>query len=171
MHKINNKNMPIAFMNQARTWVGTRFHHQGRLKSTDTHPGGVDCLGLLVGVAQELQLKDKVGKPLALCDDPTYPHMPDGVYLNQQLEQLFDNVTADAMQCGDILVLQIDKSQAPTHLAIVTSGVDASGEHDGSNYSGSFGMIHAYAQARKVVEHALDENWRKRIYAVFRVRS
>ncbi len=31
----------------ARTWLGTPYHHQGRLKGV-----GVDCAGLLIGVAQ-----------------------------------------------------------------------------------------------------------------------
>jgi hypothetical protein len=26
----------------ARSWIGTRFHHQGRLKKADGHKGGVD---------------------------------------------------------------------------------------------------------------------------------
>jgi cell wall-associated NlpC family hydrolase len=38
---------------QARTWIGTPFHHQARLKSK-----GCDCLGLIVGVVDELGLKD-----------------------------------------------------------------------------------------------------------------
>jgi len=44
---------------QAKTWIGTRFHHQGRLKKTDSDPGGCDCVGLLVGVAMELGLQSK----------------------------------------------------------------------------------------------------------------
>ncbi len=38
-------------MEIARSWVGTKFHHQGRRKNV-----GVDCIGLIVGVAQELGL-------------------------------------------------------------------------------------------------------------------
>lgn len=33
----------------ARGWLDTPFHHQGRLKGV-----GVDCIGLVVGVAREL---------------------------------------------------------------------------------------------------------------------
>ncbi|MBL0320066.1 MAG: hypothetical protein IPP74_12385 [Alphaproteobacteria bacterium] len=40
-------------ISQARTWLGTPFHHQARLKGK-----GCDCLGLIVGVADELGLKD-----------------------------------------------------------------------------------------------------------------
>ncbi len=37
----------------ARTWLGTPYHHQGRVKGA-----GVDCAGLSVGVAKELGLSD-----------------------------------------------------------------------------------------------------------------
>jgi hypothetical protein len=37
-----------TFIAQARTWIGTPFHHQGRLKGV-----GCDCLGLIVGVAED----------------------------------------------------------------------------------------------------------------------
>ena len=38
--------MNDAIVTCARSWIGTRFHHQGRLKKTQSHKGGVDCLGL-----------------------------------------------------------------------------------------------------------------------------
>ena len=37
---------------EAKTWLGTPFHHQGRLKGV-----GVDCAGVIVCVAKELKLK------------------------------------------------------------------------------------------------------------------
>ena len=42
-----------TIVTQARTWIGTPFHHQARLKGK-----GCDCLGLIVGVVDELGLKD-----------------------------------------------------------------------------------------------------------------
>ena len=35
----------------AREWIDTPFHHQARLKGV-----GVDCVGLVIGVARELAL-------------------------------------------------------------------------------------------------------------------
>ncbi len=154
----------------ARGWVGTRFHHQGRLKKTAVHAGGVDCLGLLVGVARELGLRGKGGVELAVLDCADYGHLPDGEALLAGLIKNLELVTPhslrglhefrempqqvrhDMIQPGDILLIAPEGT--PRHLAIATES----------------GIIHAYAQARKVVEHMLDAWWRERVVAVFRVR-
>ncbi|MGB1539877.1 MAG: hypothetical protein ACPG80_02870 [Rickettsiales bacterium] len=140
----------------ARRWVGTHFHHQGRIKAHGKEPGGCDCLGLLVGVAEELALLAKDGKGiLAQFDERDYGHIPNGAHLKVQLDALLNPVALEAMQPGDILLMRFDAS--PQHLAIV------------SDYAyGGLGIIHALASARKVVEHGLDAHWRKRIVGVYR---
>ncbi len=139
----------------ARGWLGTRFHHQGRLKKTDAHLGGVDCLGLLVGVATELDLRDAEGNALCLLDERDYPHYPDSRYLMTKFESIMQPIAAAAATPGDIALFTIDES--PRHLAIISSG------------SSGLQMIHAYAPARAVVEHALDGWWWQRIKAVYRI--
>ena len=36
---------PEQIVAQARTWLGTKYHHQGRLKKSAKGPGG--CLSLI----------------------------------------------------------------------------------------------------------------------------
>lgn len=141
----------------ARGWLGTRFHHQGRLKKTVAHNGGVDCLGLLVGVADELQLTTPDGQRLSAADDTRYSHLPDTSELQRKLTSLLQEIPVEGIRHGDIVLLDINDS--PQHLAIV------------SDWKDGFGIIHAYAQARKVVEHALDDYWRRHIIRAFRVSS
>lgn len=138
----------------ARGWLGTRFQHQGRLKRTAAHPGGVDCLGLLVGVAEELQLQDRRGRPLAQADMRDYAHLPDTAQLRRRLAAALQEAAPDAPREGDVLLLAIDGRAQ--HLGLV------------SRYGSGAGLIHAYAPARGVVEHALDAWWRERVRAVFR---
>lgn len=135
----------------ARGWLGTRFHHQGRIKKTECHKGGVDCLGLLVGVAAELSLHDKAGNPLSKADEIHYSHYPDTQRLRQKLDYVLTTIPIEGMAPGDVALFNIDSS--PQHLAIVTD----------------IGIIHAYAPARAVVEHALDSWWHARITAAFRI--
>lgn len=121
----------------ARRWLGTSFHHQGRVRGV-----GVDCAGLVIGVARELGLMD--------FDVTGYGHRPD----DQEMERLVrvhlaEIPLADAAP-GDVLLLLIDGR--PQHLGILTD----------------IGLIHAYAPARKVVEHRIDEVWPARIRAAFR---
>ena len=54
---------------QARTWLDTAYHHQGRLKKSARGKGGVDCLGLVIGVIDELGMQDGNGNPLVNADE------------------------------------------------------------------------------------------------------
>ncbi len=133
----------------ARGWVGTRFHHQGRLKKSDTHKGGVDCLGLLIGVAKELDL------PFTEYDETSYSHYPDTEKLRQNLARAMQEIPIENIKIGDVLLLNVDGN--PQHLAIV------------SELSGELAIIHAYAPARAVVEHTLDSWWMERVVAAFMI--
>jgi len=139
----------------ARGWIGTRFHHQGRVKKTAEHKGGVDCLGLLVGVAAELNLVGPGGLPLAMADENNYPHYPDTKRLRDRLLAYLSPVEISAIAPGDIVLLNVDDS--PQHLAIV------------SDMGDGLGIVHAYAPAKLVVEHRLDGWWFQRIEAAFQI--
>ena len=146
---------PNAIIVCARSWIGTRFHHQGRLKKTSAHKGGVDCLGLLVGVADELSLTGRDSLPLVQADETHYSHQPDNIRLRKRLSELLTGVPKSCMSYGDIVLLNVDDQ--PQHLGII------------SDFQDGFGIIHAYAPAKAVVEHTLDGWWIERIEAVFRV--
>jgi len=47
-----------AVVAEAKTWLGTKFHHEARVKGA-----GVDCLQLLVGVFQNVGLVGKIEIP------------------------------------------------------------------------------------------------------------
>ena len=132
----------------ARGWIGTPFHHQGRLKNV-----GVDCLGLLVGVAKELDLRDNNGRPIAQHDALDYGHFPDELRLATGLKKHCKG--ARKLRAGLIGLFEIDGSAR--HLGIF-------GEKNGV-----LTLIHAYAPARKVVEHRVDEIWEKRLVKLFRL--
>jgi cell wall-associated NlpC family hydrolase len=138
-------------VNAARSFIGVRFHHQGRSAIT-----GVDCLGLLVLVAEACHLRFD---GLSACDhdETDYGHNPDTARLNDALVRLLSPVPSGAMQAGDVILCTLD--YRPQHLAILA---------DYANAVGELSMIHAYAPLRKVVEHRLDETWRGRIAGVYR---
>jgi NlpC/P60 family putative phage cell wall peptidase len=143
------ENLQEQIVNQARSWIGTPFHHQARLKGK-----GCDCLGLIVGVVAELELKDPKGTPLADYDEPNYSASPDGDYLIAKLCGMMQEVPKAEKRAGDLGLFTIGGN--PQHLAIV------------SDHESGFGMIHCYAQARRVVEHRLDAQWESQLVKVFR---
>lgn len=137
----------------ARSWLGVRFHHQGRDKQA-----GVDCLGLLIVIANTCELAFR-NVLLAAQDETDYGHNPDPDYLRAKLESvlmLIDNKNARA---GDIALFSIDGRAQ--HLALLADYPCAD----------ELSMIHAYAPARKVIEHRLDAHWRKQMVAVFRMHE
>jgi len=147
---------------QARTWIGTPFHHQARLKGK-----GCDCLGLIVGVVDELGLKDRDGVRLAAYDEVTYSKEPDGAYLAQKLTGLLEEVPVAAVRAGDLGLFKVREN--PQHLAIFADYPCAGvGGAASGNEKPALGMIHCYAQARRVVEHRLDADWKSRLVKVYR---
>lgn len=121
----------------ARGYLGTPFMHQGRLKGI-----GVDCIGLLVGVARELGITQH--------DSTTYSRSPDGTTLCRELNKCL--IKECNGRLGMVAVFWISQPSMPVHAGILTD----------------VGMIHTYANVGKVVEHVLDPRWRKRIVCFFR---
>jgi cell wall-associated NlpC family hydrolase len=132
----------------ARRWMGVPFVHQGRSRT------GVDCLGLLMMVAEELGLQGRDGALLTTHDCCEYGKVPDGVRLQSRLQRVLYPRVGDAVQQADVVLCRIDAM--PQHVAII-----------GNYVYGGLSIIHAYAPARKVVEHPLDAYWQRRIMQVF----
>jgi NlpC/P60 family putative phage cell wall peptidase len=120
---------------KAREYLGTPYHHIGRKKGI-----GVDCIGLISGVAQELGM--------TYHDLKVYSQRPDGVTLLREFDKCLTRVPTH--QPGDVLVFRFRKFA--THAGIVTD----------------YGLIHTYATVGKVVEHVLDATWERRIVQAYR---
>ena len=134
----------------ARQFIGVRFAHQGRT------PEGLDCLGLLILTARKSRVKI-AGMDAASLDVPHYGTRPDAALLKHKLDTHLRCIAQDAVREGDIVLLKIDGS--PQHLALIAD----------YPLPGELGMIHAYAPARKVVEHRYDTHWRRQTYAAYRI--
>lgn len=140
--------------NQAKQWIDAPYLHQGRSRL------GCDCIGLIIGVAQELDIL-----PPHFLDYP-YEREPDPDFLIGQLEEYCDQIAMgntfdkSALQPGDILVFRI--KSYPRHLAFY----DPQPDYDR--------IIHALSEldgGGKVARHILDDQfWWPRRYAAFRLR-
>jgi cell wall-associated NlpC family hydrolase len=139
----------------ARSWLGTQYHHQGRLKRNSSTQGGVDCIGLIIGVAKELGLRSKTGKYLAEFDETDYLAVPDGVSLKRFLDTHLVPVRKEKIKPADVLLFKIFKH--PQHVGIAT-GYDE--RH--------LGIIHCYSGSGKVVEHVLSESWQRMLVGGYR---
>ena len=131
----------------ARSYIGTPFHHQGRL------PGvGLDCVGVLICVARDLGL-------VAPDFDVTgYERMPDGVELMRHLTERFASIQQAEMRPGDIVCEAFDKH--PQHVGIV-----------GNYRHGGLTIIHAASKHGAVVETRLMFTPAMRFVAAFRFKD
>lgn len=126
---------------EARTWIGTPWQHQGRLKGV-----GCDCVGVGIGV------------PCALGIFPAdfnvtgYARNPDPKVLIGYLKQYMD--PTDTPTGGDIVLLK--PGRIAQHVGLLT--------FDNT-------IIHAIDQVRGVREHILDERWRRAIVRGFSYRG
>lgn len=126
-------------MRVARTWLGTPYHHQGRVKGV-----GVDCVGLLIGVAHELKLSD--------FDLQGYAARPEGDSLRALCANHMREITQVDLRAGDVLLFKFDAH--PCHLGLLTAP-DV--------------VIHAYLPRRKVIEHRLDDAWWRVLASQYRL--
>lgn len=140
--------MKEKLLQTARSYIGTPFKLHGRVKGV-----GCDCLGLVVEIAKELNLKDKAGVPIAKHDRTGYAMHVNGEELLLKLDELFE--VKEQFEVGDLVVLNYDNN--PQHLGII------------GNHPSGHSLIHAYLPLKKVVEHRLDVEHFEKIKKVYRI--
>jgi NlpC/P60 family putative phage cell wall peptidase len=121
----------LAVISEARSWVGTRWHHAARVKGA-----GVDCAQLLVAVYEACGVTQ-------VTTPPSYPrdwaqHRSEELLL-QHLERYARCV--EVPQAGDAVAFKF--GQCVSHLGIVVAWPT---------------IIHAYLGARQVVEDDVQRN-------------
>lgn len=136
----------MAFVEAARCFLGASWAHQGR------RPNRMDCIGLgaLAMAAIGIRLRDRTD----------YGRVPSQKKLRGELFEHFGPPVDDLMP-ADWVTLRWTGEE--NHIAIVT------------DHPEGLGLIHCWRAAPgspagggKVVEHRLDETWRRRIVEVFR---
>ena len=123
----------------ARSIIGTPYVHQGRIKGV-----GVDCVGLILIVARELNFTD--------FEISGYGRRSEGVEMFTELKKQCGNPVENPLP-GDILMFAEGDWR---HCGILS-------EKDGFDT-----IIHTHRASKKCVEHSLDGYWQTLIFAAFR---
>jgi hypothetical protein len=132
---------------EARTWKGTRFQHQGNIKNV-----GVDCVNFIASVAKDAGVKD-----LSIPRD--YRPHEDGQIMLRLLTEHMEMV--EEMQVGDVLALCDEacaKPEIPRHLVFV------------SDITPKTTFI-VHASQHGVREHRINDHWRKRVHSIWRIKE
>lgn len=124
---------------EARTWIGTPFHHQAVLKGV-----GVDCRGLLLGIARAFDIPAQ--------DVSGYGREPNLTQMAAALRSQMHEIPVALAEAGDVIWMAFDKD--PMHLGILTD-------------IGT--IIHATTsvQPPRVVEHGFRPPWSARARCAF----
>lgn len=138
----------------ARSWVGTPYRHQHKLKGV-----GVDCVGLIIGAGLEagvLSITDEEWAPFA-----GYSRTPNPSHMTRAIEAfmrplMIRPMPAELPPDGSVCWMGW-RENLPMHLAILATLPD-----------GRRSMIHAYDRARKCVEHGFDQEWPTRVISWWR---
>ncbi len=129
---------------EARTWLGTPWHHQASVKGV-----GCDCIGFIRGVAEPFL--GKVDIPLDYTPTWHLYRAEPRMYLGfKAVAEEID--PADAIP-SDILLFGAGKGPAH-HCALLTP---------------EGGLIHCYQEAGRVVEHAFSDGWQSKLRHAFRL--
>lgn len=127
---------------EARSFVNTPFHHQGRTKGV-----GVDCAGLIVLVGRGCGFKIEDAEPLNYSRYPFW-----SLRLLDALHKNLRPISLVEAREGSVVWFWIARPTLGQHLGILTS--------DGR-------MIHAWEQAGKVIESSYGPYWRERELEAF----
>jgi len=122
----------------AREFLGTPYSHQGRVNGV-----GIDCVGLVAEVCKIVGFE--------VQDHLNYSSQPSGILPRILRENGFIEKGLEEFLPGDLGVFYFAKPDLPQHIAIFSD----------------YGMIHTWTRVRKVVEHAFNNKWKKRMTNVF----
>jgi hypothetical protein len=156
----------------AQKYLATPFRQRGRDIGK-----GIDCIGVVLCVGQDLGLKDKEGNPFHARMYENYPNQPFGDELQEECKKrlvvklLETPSSLLQMKRGDIVTMRIPPDQA-FRKAFTVNEAKTPITHVGiiSEISGTLGVIHSLNSRsvhRRVVEHLIDFRWLRRIAGVF----
>jgi cell wall-associated NlpC family hydrolase len=132
---------------EARSWKGTRFQHQGMIKGV-----GVDCAHFIALVARDS------GIDIEIPHD--YRPREDGTVMLRLLNEHMEMVPTEDAQAGDVLALcdeALRDKDVPRHLVFVSDVTPKT-------------MFIVHASERGVREHRTDAHWKARIHSAWRLK-
>lgn len=133
-----------AIVAEARSYVGVRWRHRGRSRF------GIDCIGVIV--------KSLAAGGVHMRDRLDYGREPWRDGLSREMVDHFGQPVDGEWLPGDVAVMCGIGQPEPGHVGII------------AEHSGYLTLIHSYnaLSTETVTEHRIDDEWRRRIVAVYR---
>lgn len=148
MRKIDSRKI----LKVAKTWIGTRFHYTGRVKINSNNKGGVDCIGLIIKVGEEIGAGFN-GKNISYYDYLSYSKYPNHCEMQKFLNKYFLKIDKKDVKVGDLVYMNFNDNLE--HIGIISK----------------IGLIHCYVDVGMVVEHRIDNYWNNKIISYYRYQT
>jgi len=134
-------NLRNQIIEEARSWIGTPFSHQGHIKGYK-----IDCVSLARELGVKFNILDTVIKPEYIG----YSRRPDRNKLKQACEDYLVSIPFSQLLPADLLLIQFEVE--PAHIAIYN--IDT--------------IIHASTRFKKCDEHPFSEFWKLKVTNCYR---
>lgn len=140
--------------------VSARFEAPGKDLAVfiENPPGGVDCIGLTIGLIDEPGIQDGGGHSLVAADECNYSMHPGRGRLVDSISGHWHELPPDQRRRGDLLLFRTFRD--PQHAGLLT-------EYP----SGGAGLIHCSSSAGQVMEQPLSDTWRRMLTHVYRFKK
>lgn len=142
-----------AVIAEARTWLGTPFRHQAKVKGL-----GCDCAQLVIAAGEACGLL--AIDPAAWRRFAAYGRAPNPKRMEEALRAFMVKIAPSRARLGDVMWLSWERAggraDLPMHLAIL------------AEHKGRATMIHALSEVAKVTEHGFTAEWPGRVVSWWR---
>ncbi|MDR0571954.1 MAG: hypothetical protein LBG48_03845, partial [Rickettsiales bacterium] len=92
--------MRTDIVETARGWLGTKFHYAGRVKINIMNNGGIDCIGLVMKIGEEINSKF-LNKNIIYYDYLDYSRYPNHSEMKTFLDKYFISIQKEDLEIGD----------------------------------------------------------------------
>lgn len=137
---------------EARSWIGTKFQHQARMKGVAT-----DCGGFIGGVCINVGIVDELFWEREFRRYAGYGRVPKNGVLESICHEFMTPIAIADAQAADVVLMRFTGD--PQHLAFLAPYVH-----------GGLSVVHAWSRRRPVagvVEHGFDAAWQSRVTEAF----
>jgi lipoprotein Spr len=132
------------------SWIGTKFHYAGRIKKNNLNNGGIDCIGFVMKVGEEIN-SCYSNRNIIHCDYINYSRYPNHGEMMTFLDKYFIKIKKEDIKTGDLIYFNFKNKLE--HIGIYLSNNE---------------IAHCSASSKMVVKEKLSEFWIKKIIGFYR---
>lgn len=134
-------------------WIGTKFHYFGRIKKNKYNNGGVDCIGLIIKIGEELGAIGDNNKNIIFSDFLNYSRYPNKKELYNSLIKNCRKIKQNNIKTGDLIYFNFENNLE--HIGILINNNE---------------FLHCSAISKSVILESLNEYWKNKIKDIFRFK-